>query len=69
VATRDGLGVTLKLGELKAGFLHELTLKGLKAGDGSLPVNPLITYTVNRLRDGSGPPPWSASKEDKKKGD
>jgi hypothetical protein len=66
VASKDGLGVTLKLGELKAGFLHELTLKGLKAGDGALPVNPLITYTVNRLRDGSGPPPWSASKEDKK---
>ena len=66
--SKDGLEATVKLAELKAGFLYELTLKGIAARDGSALVNPLITYTANHLRDGSGPPPWSAApKDDKKK--
>jgi hypothetical protein len=66
--SKDNLEVTLKLAELKPGFMHELTLHGISSSDGAQIVNPLITYTVNHLRDGSGPPPWSAApKEDKKK--
>jgi hypothetical protein len=65
---KDGATASLKLAELKPGYMYELTLKKVAAADGSAVVNPLVTYTVNHLRDGSGPPPWTpAPKEEKDK--
>jgi len=55
----DGLRVSFDVDALRAGYVYEFTLNGLKSADGSLLVNPLVAYTANRLRDGSTRPiPW-----------
>jgi glucose/arabinose dehydrogenase len=56
---QDGRGIRFDVDELKAGYIYEFTLNGVRATDGSALVNPLIAYTANRLRDGSSRPiPW-----------
>jgi glucose/arabinose dehydrogenase len=46
----DRTNVSLKLGEMKPGYIYELQLKGLRANDGDALLNPLICYTLNRLK-------------------
>jgi glucose/arabinose dehydrogenase len=52
----DGLRVRVDLPDLKAGYIYEFNLTGIKAADGAPLVNPLIAYTANRLQDGSKRP-------------
>ena len=57
--SEDGLRVSLDVDELRAGYIYEFGLNGLRATDGAPLVNPLVAYTANRLRDGSARPiPW-----------
>jgi glucose/arabinose dehydrogenase len=51
----DGQRVRLALADLQPGYIYELTLDGVRAADGSPVQNPLLTYTLNRLLDGSAP--------------
>jgi hypothetical protein len=56
-ANKDGTELALSLDDLRPGYVYELTMKGVKAADGAEVVNPLVCYTINRLRDGSAPAP------------
>lgn len=47
----DKKRVSLKLSELKAGYVYELNLAGIRAMRGDSLANTLICYTVNRLRE------------------
>ena len=42
--------VSLSLGDLKPGFIYELTLGDIKSSDGHMVANKLICYTANRLK-------------------
>lgn len=53
----DGRSLEIELRELKAWFVHELRLPGLRSKDGKPLTNPLICYTVNRLLENTPPPP------------
>ena len=53
----DGRRVHVELEELRPGYLYELDLASLRGADGTPVLNPLAVYTLNRLRDGTGPPP------------
>lgn len=53
----DGRSVEVDLSELKAWNIHEFTIAGLKAKDGTALANPLICYTLNRLLGETPPPP------------
>ncbi len=64
--TQDGRGIRFDVDSLRAGFIYEFTLTGLKASDGSSLANSLVAYTANRLRDGSSRPiPWPPPTGDK----
>jgi glucose/arabinose dehydrogenase len=55
----DGRKVRIDIAGLRAGYIYEFNLKGIRAADGSALLNPLIGYTANRLQDGSARPiPW-----------
>jgi hypothetical protein len=61
VCSPDGLRVGFDVDQLKAGYIYEFTLNGVRSADGAPIVNPLIAYTANRLQDGSSRPiPWPA---------
>jgi glucose/arabinose dehydrogenase len=53
---KDGREWSLAL-DLKPGYVYEFTMKGIKAADGGELINTLLCYTINRLRDGTAPPP------------
>ncbi|MHC4994342.1 MAG: DUF7133 domain-containing protein [Planctomycetota bacterium] len=46
----DGLSVRLKLDEVKAGYIYELSASGITDRNGNGVVNGFVCYTVNRLR-------------------
>ncbi len=48
--SRDGKRVTLQLAELKTGYVYELDLKGIRSADGKPVLNPLVCYTLNKLK-------------------
>jgi mono/diheme cytochrome c family protein len=50
--TADQLGVELTLGELKPGFVYELSVAALRTSDNAVLANPLAYYTANRLLNG-----------------
>jgi len=53
IAVRDGgKTVSLKLENLKPGYIYELTMGELKSEDGEVLTNRLVCYTVNVLRSG-----------------
>jgi hypothetical protein len=56
--SNDGKTVSLKLQDLKPGYIYELTMGGLKSRNGEPLRNKLVCYTVNTLRSGrtAGPP-------------
>jgi hypothetical protein len=55
IEVRDGgKTVSLKLTNLKAGYIYELTMGDLKSKEGELLQNRLVCYTVNVLRSGTG---------------
>ena len=47
----DGKTVSLTLPEVKAGYIYELKLNGIRSAKGRELENTLICYTVNRLLD------------------
>jgi hypothetical protein len=54
IVVRDGgKTVSIKLENLKAGYIYELTIGELKSEGGELIENRLVCYTVNSLRSGS----------------
>ena len=55
--SEDRLKVTLEYDPLVAWRIYQFDLKGLKAEDGALLKNPLVTYTLNQLREGTSTPP------------
>lgn len=58
---RDGgRVVSLKIGNVKPGYIYELTLGALKSNDGKSLDNRLICYTVNALRSGRKDVPATA---------
>jgi glucose/arabinose dehydrogenase len=48
--SRDGRRVTLQLDGLKTGYVYELNLKGVQSAEGKPVLNPLVCYTLNRLK-------------------
>ena len=46
----DGKRVTLKLAELREGYIHQLDMKGIVASDGTPLANSKAYYTINQLR-------------------
>jgi hypothetical protein len=71
----DGQRVQLHLKEVKPGYLYELHLEDIRTKKGHPLVGNFVTYTVNRLRDGTRAPaqipatrkPSDASKTSEKK--
>lgn len=57
VVSPDGKTVELKLADLKAWYLHEVNIKGLKAADGTPLANGNFAYTLNRLLENTPPEP------------
>ncbi|NNE93423.1 MAG: carbohydrate-binding protein [Verrucomicrobiales bacterium] len=55
--SQDGKTVELALAELKAWHIHELTVAGLKAEDGTPLANTNFVYTLNRLLENTPPDP------------
>jgi len=60
--SEDGLEVTIALKELKAWYLHEVVVNGLKAADGTPLANDRIAYTLNRLLKDTPPEPLQTGK-------
>ncbi len=54
--SKGGKQVQLELEEVKPGYLYELHLNGLRTEDGTPLTDTFITYTVNRLVDGTPAP-------------
>jgi glucose/arabinose dehydrogenase len=52
--SEDGKRVSLRLGELVPGYIHQLDLNGVRAADGTPVLNPTLYYTLNQLRQ-AGP--------------
>jgi len=52
----DGRRVGFDVDALKAGYIYEFTLRGIRAADGTPLINGLIAYTANRLQDGASRP-------------
>lgn len=55
--SEDGRRVGLELAELDPGYLYEMDLSELAGAEGEPLLNSLVVYTVNRLVDGTEPPP------------
>lgn len=55
--SEDRMKVTLEYDPLVAWRVYQFDFKGLKAEDGTPLENPLVTYTLNQLREGTSPPP------------
>ena len=55
-----GKTVSLKLGELKAGYIYELTMGALKSESGEVLENRLVCYTVNSVPSGNQDKPTLA---------
>jgi len=55
--SEDRMKVTLEYHPLVAWRIYQFDFKGLKAEDGAPLENPLVTYTLNHLREGTPPPP------------
>ncbi len=53
--------VTLELGELRPGFVHELHIGDVESEGGDAVIHRLVCYTLNRLLDGTiGRPQWES---------
>jgi len=55
-----GRTVSLSLGNLKAGYIYELTMGALKSEEGEVLENRLVCYTVNSLPSGDQDKPTLA---------
>lgn len=55
--SEDRTKVTLEYDPLVAWRIYQFDLKALKAEDGAPIANPLVSYTLNHLREGTPPPP------------
>ncbi|MGC6564363.1 MAG: DUF7133 domain-containing protein [Akkermansiaceae bacterium] len=53
----DGKVVEVRLEELKAWHIHEVTIQGMKAVDGTPLANSYLAYTLNRLLENTPPDP------------
>jgi hypothetical protein len=52
----DGRKVSVVLDDLRAGYVYQLDLKGLKGTDAAPLVNSTVYYTINKLRSGTAAP-------------
>ncbi len=57
VEVRGKRRVALRLARLKPGYVYELHLDGIRSADGHPLIGDFLCYTVNRLVDGTAPPP------------
>ena len=57
----NGKMVMVRLKELKAWHIHEVTIKGMKSADGTTLANSYLAYTLNRLLENTPPDPLHAS--------
>jgi hypothetical protein len=63
----DGKTVDLELAQLEAWHVHEVTINGLKAADGTKLHNSYVAYTLNRLLENTPPEPLQLTGDPKKK--
>ena len=59
--SQDAKTVTVELEELKAWHIHEVTIKGMKAQNGTALANSYLAYTLNRLLENTPPDPLHVS--------